>query len=123
MNKKSNLQEWLSMLVISCVFGVLDNYLYRRRGWPFWACFLIVVIAVFVYTLVMIHVDTKPDADNYMIVREVETQGLTDIIVKPSATGARRLTACDRDGRRNLYEYDPETRRIRFIRPLGKEEK
>lgn len=34
-----------------------------------------------------------------------------------------RFTGVDRDGRRNLYEYDPETRRIRFIRPLGKEEK
>lgn len=44
---KSDLQEWLIMLVISCVFGVLDDYLYRHRGWPFWACFLIVVIGVF----------------------------------------------------------------------------
>lgn len=58
-----------------------------------------------------------------MIVHEAETQGLTDIIVRPDTSGARRLTARDCDGRRNLYEYDPETRRIRFIRPLGKEEK
>lgn len=58
-----------------------------------------------------------------MITRETETQGLTDITVRPDTPGARRLTARDCDGRRNLYEYDPETRRIRFIRPLGKEEK
>lgn len=58
-----------------------------------------------------------------MITREAETQGLTDITVKPSTPGIRRLTARDRDGRRNLYEYDPETRNFKFIHPLGKKEK
>ena len=71
----------------------------------------------------MIHIDTKPDADNYMIAREAENRGLTDIIVRPDTPGARRLTARDRDGRRNLYEYDPVTRNFKFIRPLGKKEK
>lgn len=58
-----------------------------------------------------------------MITREAETQGLTDIIVRPDTPGVRLLTARDRDGRRNLYEYDPETRNFKFIRPLGKKEK
>ena len=120
--KKSDLRERLIMLVLPCVLGVLDDYLYRR-GWPFWACLLIVVIGVFVYTIIMIHIDTKPDADNYMIAREAENRGLTDIIVRPDTPGARRLTARDRDGRRNLYEYDPVTRNFKFIRPLGKKEK
>lgn len=67
--------------------------------------------------------DNPGESAARMIVHEAEAQGLTDIIVRPDTSGARRLTARDRDGRRDLYEYDPETRRVRFIRPLGKEEK
>lgn len=67
--------------------------------------------------------DNPGESAARMITRKAENQGLTDIIVRPNTPDARRLTARDRDGRRNLYEYDPETRRIRFIRPLGREEK
>lgn len=67
--------------------------------------------------------DNPGESAARMIVHEAETQGLTDIIMKPSTPGARRLTARDRDGRRNLYEYNPETRNLKFIRPLGKKEK
>ena len=67
--------------------------------------------------------DNPGESAGRMIIREAENQGLTDIIVRPDTPGVRRLTARDRDGRRNLYEYDPETRNFKFIRPLGKKEK
>lgn len=67
--------------------------------------------------------DNPGESTGRMIIREAEPQGLADIIVKPSTPDARLLTARDRDGRRNLYEYDPETRNFKFIRPLGKKEK
>lgn len=67
--------------------------------------------------------DNPGESAGRMITRKAENQGLTDIIVRPDTPGARRLTARDCDGRRNLYEYDPETRNFKFIRPLGKKEK
>lgn len=105
----------LTLVVIWAPAALVAN----RTGLPGWARMPLAVlgpvlfVAAFVFDLMADPSDRPAPA-----VRLAREQGLKDAVsLGLAAPGIWRLTARDRDGRRNLYEVDTRSGTARFIRP------
>lgn len=90
-----------------------------RSGMPYGVRMLLVAAGPVLFVLALAF-DLMADRDDPQApaVRLAQGKGLEDVnVVGPIAPGIWRLTARDRDGRRNLYEADTWTGTVRFIRP------
>lgn len=94
-----------------------------RMGLPHWVRMLLAVAGPVLFVLALAF-DLMADRNDPHVpaVRLVQGKGLEDVnVVGQAAPGIWRLTARDRDGRRNLYEADTWSGTVRFIRPARSE--
>ncbi len=90
-----------------------------RTGLPGWARMPLAVAGPVLFVLALAF-DLMADRNDPQApaVRLAHGKGLEDVnVVGQAAPGIWRLTARDRDGRRNLYEADTWSGAVRFIRP------
>ncbi len=90
-----------------------------RTGLPGWARMSLAAAGPVLFVLALAF-DLMADRNDPHVpaVRLAHGKGLEDVnVVGQAAPGIWRLTARDRDGRRNLYEADTWSGAVRFIRP------
>lgn len=90
-----------------------------RSGMPYGVRMLLVAAGPVLFVLALAF-DLMADRNDPHVpaVRLAQGKGLEDVnVVGQAAPGIWRLTARDRDGRRNLYEADTWSGIVRFIRP------
>lgn len=94
-----------------------------RTGLPGWARMSLAAAGPVLFVLALAF-DLMADRNDPQApaVRLTQGKGLEDVnVTGQAAPGIWRLTARDRDGRRNLYEADTWTGTVRFIHPARSE--